>query len=348
MNEHDKIKILIVNDSLTVRMILSEIVLSNKKMQISAVARDGLEGLTKLRIEKPDVILVDLEMPNMDGLTFIQNAVSHDKTIPIIVTSSYSQEGSRVIFDALEAGALDFVSMSDNIVKNKQQFQEELFTKIEIAAKSNPEVLIPEKILSIKPIKKQKGKDGTASKVIVIGASTGGPKTLCDIVSKLPGDLPAGLLIVQHMPSNFTAKFAQRLDEISEFSITEAKDGDSIRIGRGLVAPGDYHMEIRSSQCVSLSKDHKRFGVRPAVNVSMITASEIYGENAIGVLLTGMGQDGAFGMKMIRKRGGQTIAQDESTSIVFGMPKAAKDLDAVDKMLPLDEIPSEIVRMVNA
>lgn len=348
MNEQDKIKILIINDSLTVRMILSELILSNKKMHVSGIARDGLEGLTKMRIEKPHVILVDLEMPNMDGLTFIQNAVNYDKTIPIIVTSSYSQEGSRVIFDALEAGALDFVSLSDNITQDKQQFQEELFAKIEIAAKSNPEVLIPEKILSIKPSKKQKGKIGTAPKVVVIGASTGGPKTLCDIVSKLPGDLPAGLLIVQHMPGNFTTKFAQRLDEISEFDITEAKDGDSIQIGKGLLAPGDYHMEIKSSQCVSLNKDHKRFGVRPAVNVSMITASEVYGENAVGVLLTGMGQDGAFGMKMIRKRGGQTIAQDEATSIVFGMPKAAQDLDAVDKMLPLEDIPAEIVRMVTA
>ncbi len=347
MNEHNKIQILIVNDSLVVRMMLSEMILSDKRMQVSAVARDGLEGLAKLKAAKPDVILVDLEMPNMDGLAFIQNVVSQDKTIPIIVISSYSQEGSRVIFDALEAGALDFISLSDN-VENKQQFQEELFAKIETAVKSNPEVLIPEKILSIKPIKKQKGNAGTASKVIVIGASTGGPKTLCDIVSKLPGNLPAGLLIVQHMPGNFTTKFAQRLDEISEFSISEAKDGDSIQTGKGLVAPGGYHMEIKPSQCVSLSTGHKRFGVRPAVNVSMITASEIYGENAIGVLLTGMGQDGAFGMKMIRKRGGQTIAQDESTSIVFGMPKAAKDLDAVDKLLPLDQIPSEIVRMVYA
>lgn len=348
MNEQDRIKVLIINDSLTVRMILSEIILSNKKMQVSGVARDGLEGLTKMKLDKPHVILVDLEMPNMDGLTFIQNAVIHDKTTPIIVTSSYSQEGSRVIFDALEAGALDFVSLSDSITQNRQHFQDELFAKIEVASKSNPEVLIPEKILSIKPIKKQKGKIGTASKVIVIGASTGGPKTLCDIISKLPGDLPAGLLIIQHMPSNFTAKFAQRLDEISEFNISEAKDGDSIQTGKGLLAPGDYHMEINSSQCVSLNKDHKRFGVRPAVNVSMITASEIYGENAVGVLLTGMGQDGAFGMKMIRKRGGQTIAQDESTSIVYGMPKAAKDLDAVDKILPLDQIPAEIVRMVTA
>ncbi|NDB51040.1 MAG: chemotaxis response regulator protein-glutamate methylesterase [Nitrosopumilaceae archaeon] len=344
----EKIKVLIINDSLTVRMILSEMVLANKNMHISGTARDGLEGLSKLKLEKPDVILVDLEMPNMDGLTFIQNAVAYDKTVPIIVTSSYSQEGSRVIFDALEAGALDFISLADSIVENKLHFQEELFSKIETASKSNPEVLIPEKILSIKPVKKTKGKAGTATKIIVIGASTGGPKTLCDIVSKLPGDLPAGLLIIQHMPSNFTTKFAQRLDEISEFSISEAKDGDAIQIGKGLLAPGDYHMEINSSQCVTLNKEHKRFGVRPAVNVSMITASEIYGENAVGVLLTGMGQDGAFGMKMIRKRGGQTIAQDEATSIVYGMPKAAKDLDAVDKILPLDKIPAEIVRMVTA
>ena len=348
MNEQSKLKVLIVNDSLIMRMLLSETIMSNPKMEVSDLARDGLEALTKLRLHKPDVILVDLEMPNMDGLTFIQNAVNYDRNIPIIVISSYSHEGSKVIFDALEAGALDFMSLSTNIAENRQQFQEELFSKIETAAKSNPELLIPEKILSIKPTKKQRGNINTASKVVVLGASTGGPKTLCEIVSKLPGNLPVGLLIVQHMPSSFTTKFAQRLDEISEFEISEAKEGDSIQQGKGLVAPGDYHMVVNSSHCVSLNKEDKRFGVRPAVNMSMITASEVYGENAIGVLLTGMGQDGAFGMKMIKKRGGHTIAQDESTSVVFGMPKAARDLDAVDKMLPLDQIPSEIVKVVNA
>ncbi len=339
---------MIVNDSLIMRMLLSEVIVSSPKMVISDVARDGQEALSKLKMKRPDVILVDLEMPNMDGLTFIRNVANQNKIIPIIITSSYSQEGSKIIFDSLEAGALDFISMSEEIIKNRQQFQEELVSKIDIASTSNPELLIPQKILSIKPAKKQKERAGTASKVVVIGASTGGPRALHELVSKLPGDLNAGLLIVQHMPSIFTTKFAQRLNEVSELEISEAKDGDLIERGKGLVAPGDYHMVVSSSHCVNLNKEHKRFGVRPAVNMSMITASEIYGVNTIGVLLTGMGQDGAFGMKMIKNRGGFTIAQDESSAVVFGMPKAAKDLDVVDKMLHINQIPEEIIKVVNA
>lgn len=348
MSENEKIKVMVVNDSLVIRTLLSEIITSNPKMKVSDTARDGTEALARLKRNRPDVILVDLEMPNMDGLTFIQNVVKDDHLIPIIVVSSYGQEGAKVIFDSLEVGALDFIALPLNGEVDRIQFKENLISKIEIAVKSNPEVLIPQKILSIKPAKKQKEASGTASKIVVIGASTGGPRTLYEIISKLPADLPAGLLIVQHMPSSFTGKFAQRLDEISNLQITEAKEGDLIQEGKGLVAPGDYHMLVKPERCINLNQTDKRFGVRPAVNMSMITASEVYGANTIGVLLTGMGQDGAFGMKMIKKRGGLTIAQDESSSVVFGMAKAANELEAVDKMVPLDQISDEIVKAVCA
>ncbi|MBI1829084.1 MAG: chemotaxis response regulator protein-glutamate methylesterase [Thaumarchaeota archaeon] len=348
MHENDKIKVMIVNDSAIMRMLLSEMVSSNSNMHVIDTARDGIDALIKIKRNRPDVLLVDLEMPNMDGLTLIQNIANEKNIIPVIVVSSYGQEGAKVIFDSLEVGALDFIPLPLNEEESHEQFKRNLISKIEVAARSNPELLIPQRILNIKPTKKQRETIGSASKVVVIGASTGGPRTLYDMFSKLPGDLHAGLLLVQHMPSSFTGKFAQRLDEISNLHVVEAKEGDLIEEGKCLVAPGDYHMLISPSHRISLNQDHKRFGVRPAVNVSMITASEVYGANTVGVLLTGMGQDGAFGMKMIKKRGGYTMAQDESSSIVFGMAKAANELDAVDKMLPVDQIPEEIVRAVNA
>ena len=347
MFENEKIKVMVVNDSLLMRIHLSELIMSSSHLIVGDTARDGVEALAKIKRNKPDVILTDLEMPNMDGFTFIQNLAKDDTLIPIIVVSSYGHESAKLVFDSLEVGALDFVTLPIK-EENLPQFKEILIQKIEIAARSNPSLLIPQKILNIKPVKKIKEKAGTASKVVIIGASTGGPRVLYELFSNLPSDLNAGVLIIQHMPPGFTNKFAQRLDGISRLKITEARDGDPILEGTCMVAPGDYHMLVEPSHCVVLNQSQKRFGVRPAINMSMITAAETYGPNTIGVLLTGMGQDGAFGMKMIKKRGGYTIAQDETTSVVYGMAKAAKELESVDKMLPINKISDEIVRLVNA
>lgn len=342
----EKIKVTVVNDSAIMRMLLCEMISSHDKMQVLDTARDGFDALVKIKRNKPDVLLVDLEMPNMDGLTLIQNLANDSHLIPIIVVSSYGQEGAKLVFDSLEVGALDFIQLPMD--ESREQFKINLLSKIEAAANSNPILLIPQRILNMKPSKKQRETVGAASKVVIIGASTGGPRTLYDLFPKIPADLKAGILLVQHMPSAFTEKFAKRLDEISNMHVIQAREGDLIEEGKCLVAPGDYHMMVDSSRRISLNQDHKRFGVRPAVNVSMITASEVYGPNTIGVLLTGMGQDGAFGMKMIKKRGGSTIAQDESSSIVFGMPKAANELGCVDKMLHVNKIPEEIIKVVNA
>lgn len=343
----DQIDVLIVNDSQYMTKLLTDLI-SGKNIHVSNTARDGLEALRKISIESPDVILLDLEMPKMDGLTFIEHIVKQKKLVPIIVVSSFSQDGAKLVLDALENGALDFVPISQTNSDSLDILRDNLISKIEVAAKSDTFQLITKNIEKLKPREKPVVSSGAASKVVVIGASTGGPKVVQYILSQIPEDLDAGILVVQHMPKEFTGKFAERLDETSNFIVKEAKDGEIIKNGTVLVAPGDYHMIVDPSYRIRLITGPKRFGVRPAVNMTMVSASEVFGANTIGVLLTGMGHDGGFGMKTIKKRGGRTIAQDSRTAVVYGMPKAAVDLNAVDKSLSIENIPHSISEEVES
>ena len=336
------INVMIVNDSSYMLEIISDMLSSEQHIVITSKARDGLEALRKLKSQRPDVILLDLEMPNMDGLTFIQEVVK-ESIIPIIVVSNYSQLGAKLILDSLELGALDFISIPQEDPEFLRKFKNSLISKIEIAAKSNPLVAIPDKISKLKPnVEKKFSVESVASKVIVVGASTGAPKVITDILTALPNTLPAGVLVVQHMPKDFTTNFAQRLNDVSKLEVREAKEGDVIKNGLVLLAPGDYHMTVGPDKRIKLNQSPKRFGVRPSANVTMVSASEVFGANVIGVLLSGMGQDGAFGMKMIKKRQGITLAQDEATSVVFGMAKAANELNAVDRLVPMNSLATEI------
>lgn len=341
----DQIDVLIVNDSAYMTKLLTDLI-SVKNICVTSTARDGFEALRKLSIKKPDVILLDLEMPKMDGLTFIEQVVKQDKLIPIIVVSSFSQDGAKLVLDALENGALDFVPISPTNTDSLDELKENLISKIEIAVKSDPMQLITNNISKLKPKEKSPISQDASSKVIVIGASTGGPRVIQYILSNMPSDIDAGILVIQHMPKEFTGKFAERLAESSSILVKEAKDGDVIKNGTALIAPGDFHMVVESTNKIRLISGPKRFGVRPAVNMTMVSASEVFGVNTIGVLLTGMGHDGGFGMKSIKKRGGKTIAQDSRTAVVYGMPKAAVELNAVDKLLPIEKIPQSILEEV--
>ena len=341
----DQISVWIVNDSKYMTHLLSDLI-TKDNIKVTNTARDGAEALRKLGSNKPDVILLDLEMPTMDGLTFIEEIVKQDKLVPIIVVSSFSQEGAKVVLDALENGALDFVPISTTNPEKIQELKENLISKIEIASKSEPNNLIVKNIQKLKPRKKIITAPNAATRVIVIGSSTGGPNTLQSIISSLPANLQAAILIVQHMPKEFTGPLALRLDETCELPVKEAEDGDVIQEGAVFVARGGFHMIVESNMRIKLIDGPKRFGVKPAVNMTMVSASEVFGSNTIGVLLTGMGHDGAFGMKAIKKRGGSTIAQDSSSSVIYGMPKAAVDLRAVDKLLSTSKIPDTILEMV--
>ena len=314
-------------------------------LEVSDRARDGVEALRKLTKCRPDVILLDLEMPNMDGLTFLEKIMTTDP-LPVIVVSSYSQRGAQVVFDSLEYGAVDFLPIPQDEPDKLRHLKSRLLSKIRLAARINPKPLTQSSLQKRPSVKVQSGTGGIASKTIIIGASTGGPRVLSHILSELPSDLPAGLLVVQHMPSSFTPHYADHLNKVCKIVVKEAREGDKIKDGTALLAPGDFHMLVKPSFNVRLSHGPKRLGVRPSVNMTMVTASEVYGSNTIGVLLSGIGHDGAFGMKMIKRRGGTTIAQDEDSSVVFGMAKAACDLDAVDKVLPADKIAQEIIRVM--
>ncbi|MGI0047439.1 MAG: chemotaxis-specific protein-glutamate methyltransferase CheB [Nitrosotalea sp.] len=345
-SEKNQINVMIVNDSPYMTELLRDLLSSEDNIKVVETARDGLEALRKIKHMTPNVILLDLEMPNMDGLSFIEK-VMKEKIINIIVVSNYSKSGAKLILDSLESGAVDFISIpqDDNeIIKNLKSI---LISKIEIVSRSNPDVLVPKAISKLRPpINKNNAQKEMASKVVVIGASTGAPRVITTILQEIPKEIPAGFLIVQHMSKEFISTFAERLDEVSKLHVKQATENDLIQEGTVLLAPGDMHMEVLSSHRIKLNQGPKRFGVRPAVNVTMVSASEAFGANTVGVLLSGMGQDGAFGMKMIKKRRGMTLAQNESSSVVFGMAKAANDLNAVDKMVNADDLAQEIIKVV--
>ncbi len=336
---------MIINDSAYMSTLLKDLV-STETIRVYDIARDGIEGLRKIALQKPDVILLDLEMPRMDGVTFIEEMVKRGTLIPTILVSSFSQDGAKIVLDALENGAIDFVPISQVNPDGTNHLKETLITKITGAVKCDPYKLVVEKISTLRPKRKAIVSSQAASIVVTIASSTGGPNIVQTILAGLPADLPAGVLVVQHMPKGFTQKFAERLNEASEITVKEAQEGDLITQGVALVAPGDLHMEVDSNLKIKLINGPKRFGVRPAANVTMVSASEFFGANTVGVILTGMGHDGAFGMKTIKRRGGKTFAQDEKSSVVFGMAKAAVDLNAVDQLLPPEKIAGAIVEEV--
>ncbi len=340
------IKVGIVNDSNLVRKYLTKVI-SVDAIDVVFTAVDGEDALNKIMFKTPDVILLDLEMPKMDGLTFIDKMIDSGKLYPIIIVSNFSQDGSKLVLDALENGAVDFVSMSD-VSNDEEKLQSILLSKIKIAHSSDPLQLIHEKLSSLKPRRPSIPRLGSSDRIIIIGSSTGGPSTLQKVLSEIPTDIAAGILIVQHMPKGFTKQFAERLSKTTGFSVKEAEEGDVIKDGMILIAPGDYHMTVQSNRKIHLDSSEKRFGVRPAVNMTMISASEVFGSDIVGVILTGMGHDGGFGMKSIKKRGGHTIVQNKETCVIFGMPKAVIDLDAADFVLPLDDIPKKIAMEVQA
>ncbi len=341
-----QINVLIINDSAYMSTLLKDLI-SSPAIQVCDIARDGIEGLRKIALRKPDVILLDLEMPRMDGVTFIEEMVKKGTLIPTILVSSFSQDGAKIVLDALENGAIDFVPISQVNPDGTNQLKEMLISKITGAAKCDPYKLVIEKIGSLRPKRKGIVSSKAATTVVTIASSTGGPGIVQKILSGFPADIKAGILVVQHMPKGFTQKFAERLDEACEITVREAKEGDLITQGVALVAPGDLHMEVDANLKIKLINGPKRFGVRPAANVTMVSASEFFGANTVGVTLTGMGHDGAFGMKTIKRRGGKTFAQDEKSSVVFGMAKAAVELNAVDQLLPPEKIADAVIEEVN-
>lgn len=345
-----RIKVLIVDDSSVVRQTLSEVLSSDPEIEVIGTASDPFIAVEKISQQIPDVMTLDIEMPKMDGLTFLQKIMSQHP-IPVIIVSSLATKGAETTFRALELGAVDVIAKPQFSTK---QFIEEsritLCDAVKAAARAKPRKFLPREPIAPKLnadviLAKSSGNAmiETTEKVIALGASTGGTDAIRVFLEMLPSDSP-GIVIVQHMPENFTRSFAERLNSICNITVKEAENNDSVIRGRALIAPGNKHMLLKRSGArylVEIRDGPLVSRHRPSVNVLFRSTARYAGKNAIGIILTGMGDDGASGMKEMNDVGAFTIAQDEATSVVFGMPAEAIKLGGVDKILPLQSIPAE-------
>jgi two-component system chemotaxis response regulator CheB len=340
----NKIRVLIVDDSAVVRKIFSEELSKYVDIEVVGTAPDPFVARDKIATLNPDVITLDIEMPRMDGLTFLRKLMRH-YPIPTIIVSSLTPRGGKLTLEAMEIGAVDVIAKPGSSY-TVGDMSSQLAEKIRAAARAkvirrDSETIdsgnIPMKALA-----------QTSNKVIAIGASTGGTEALKKVLTKLPANAP-GIVVVQHMPANFTTAFADRLNSICQVTVKEAQDNDSVVPGLALIAPGNYHMIFRRSGAryyVEVKTGPMVHHQRPAVDILFKSTAKYAGANAIGVILTGMGADGAEGLLEMKQAGASTIAQDEQSCVVFGMPKEAIKLGAADRVVPLDQIAMEMMRMV--
>lgn len=335
-----KIKVLVVDDSILFREVLTKGLSSDSSIEVVAAASDPFDARDKIIKYKPDVMTCDVEMPKMNGIEFIRRLLPQ-YPLPIIVVSAVS----NAVFDALRAGAIDFVTKPDfRSVNSVENFINEMITKIKIA--SSAKVMNQEK-----DVKQEKANITSVSgpgKLIAIGASTGGTEAIYHVLRNLPENIP-GIVIVQHIPPGFSRMFADRMDNSTSLKVKEAATGDYVEGGHVYIAPGDQHMKIKKigdRYKVECFKDQKVNGHCPSVDVLFESVAREAGSNSIGVILTGMGYDGAKGLLSMRQKGAKTIGQDEESSIVYGMPKVAFNIGAVEKQAPLDKIAAGICSLL--
>jgi two-component system, chemotaxis family, protein-glutamate methylesterase/glutaminase len=333
------IRLLIVDDSLLMHKVLSDLVQADRQIQVIGTARDGEEALLKVASLHPDVVTMDIEMPKMNGLTAVRRIMDSNPT-PVVMVSSLTQREALITLKALEFGAVDYVPKpSGQISLHMDSVREELVTKIKTAASAN----ISQNKLSASPEEEPAPTKFNGDHIISIAASTGGPPAVTKVLTSLPAESPP-ILITQHMPKGVTKLFAEGLNERCKFTVKEAQEGDRIQERLALVAPGGFHMVVTKEQKIHLTTDPPVNYVRPAADVMMFSMAEVYGAKNVGVVLTGMGSDGAKGLKAIKESGGYTIAQDQATSVVYGMPNIAYQTGCVDKVAPLDRIPRAIIK----
>lgn len=336
----DKIRVMVVDDSALMRKIIRDMIEENEDMEVVAVARNGIELLNNVNMLKPDVITLDIEMPKMDGLTALKELKRKGITSKIIMLSSLTAKGADITLECLENGAFDFIQKPSGAISlDINKVQGELVNRIRSTV--NSKKIDPRKAI----VPKTKAiSNNTNMKIdaLVLGASTGGPKAITEVITKLPGNLGFPILIVQHMPKGFTKAFADRLNKNSKLTVVEGKDGDLIENNTVYIAPGGYHMEVNRERRLSMNQEPPIWGVRPAVDKLFISAAEVYKSKLASVILTGMGRDGAKGTEIIKGIGGITISEDESTCTIYGMPKAAYETGKVDEVIPLYKIPDKI------
>ncbi|MFD1747594.1 chemotaxis response regulator protein-glutamate methylesterase [Rhizobium helianthi] len=350
-----KIRVLIVDDSASIRQTLTRILSEDDEIEVIGAATDPFMAARKIRDEIPDVITLDVEMPQMDGITFLRKLMSQHP-IPVVMCSSLTEEGSQTLMQALEAGAVDIIQKpkigaADQLAESAERVRAAVKgaarARLNKMRRFRPDSPIQAKLTAdaILPPPRQGAMAKTTEMVVCVGASTGGTEALREMLEALPANAP-GMVIVQHMPEKFTAAFAQRLNGLCEVEVKEAEEGDPVLRGHVLIAPGDkhmllerrgarYHVSIRTGPLVSRH--------RPSVDVLFRSAARAAGSNAMGVIMTGMGDDGARGMEEMHQAGAFTLAQDEASSVVFGMPKEAIARGGVDRVVSLSQIAAEIL-----
>ncbi len=342
----EKIRVLVVDDSAFMRRIIKEMLNSNPQIEVIDTARNGIEGVEKAMALLPDVITMDIEMPGMNGLEAIDE-IMKKRHIPIIVFSSLSSEGARVTLEALDRGAADYVCKNiSRSVLDVMHMKSELIAKVKAVASTpkKEDAIIRDR--SFCHIVEHTEK----IELVTIGASTGGPKALQEILPAIPEDINSAIIVTIHMPPDFTRAFADRLNVVCKLPVREAEDGEKLKPGAVLVSPGGIHTKIRKNgftgAYVKIDKEPEDAIYKPSIDVTMKTAAECYRAHVLGVILTGMGHDGTEGIRAIKKKGGVAVAQDEASCTVYGMPRSVVEAGLADRVVPLEKIPHEIIRLV--
>lgn len=346
MNDKRKTRVLIIDDSAVMRQMLTAILHEDRDMDVVGTAANPLIAREKIKALKPDVLTLDVEMPGMDGITFLEKLMRLHP-LPVVMVSSHTEKGAAATLRALDLGAVDFVAKPQGGVREgmTSELMNEIRTKVREAAGAHVRpVLTPARASS--PLASFASVSPSCREgVIVIGASAGGTQAIADILAKLPRDTP-GIAIVQHMPPKFTASFAERLNNQCHLDVREAQSGDRLKPGEVLVAPGGYHMELMRAgggYAVRVYLDEPVNRHRPSVDVLFESTARAAGDNALGIILTGMGSDGARGLYAMKMAGAHTIAQDQKSCVVFGMPEQAIRHGAVGEIASLDRIPARII-----
>ena len=343
----NKIKVLCIDDSALIRNLLADIINEQPDMEVVAVAPDPIAARDLVKQHNPDVLTLDVEMPRMDGLDFLERLMRL-RPMPVLMVSSLTQAGSEVTLRAFELGAVDFVAKpAMGIRDGMMEYAEDITDKLRAAARSRPRQARRTDKPGPTPLKAPMV---SSEKLVMIGASTGGTEAIRSVLEPLPANSPA-ILMTQHMPGGFTRSFAERLDRLCQISVKEAVDGERVLPGHAYLAPGGLHLELARSGANYMTRLSEEAPVNrhcPSVDVLFHSAAKQAGRNAIGVLLTGMGKDGAAGLLEMHRTGSTTIAQDEASAVVYGMPREAVALGGASEVLPLDEIPSRILHLAAA
>jgi two-component system, chemotaxis family, protein-glutamate methylesterase/glutaminase len=343
------IRVLVADDSAFMRTAISRMIESDESLRVSGTARTGHEALEKIAALKPDVVTLDVEMPGLNGIETLKR-VMKDFPRPVIMVSSLTQEGAETTLEALSLGAFDYVPKQQSFVSlDIVKIRDELIAKIKAAAESGQRYLAPQAVKVMAPPARSypRSADHVAASVVALGTSTGGPKALQEILPMLPGDLPVGILIVQHMPKGFTGPFARRLDGLCKVSVREAVQQETIEPGVVYIAPAGQHMTVQrrttSKVAIRLSPSPENLLHIPSVDVMMLSVAEVFSAHCLGVIMTGMGADGLQGMQAIARGGGVTVGQDEATCTVFGMPRSCAESGVLQRVVPLSQIPEQIL-----